>query len=68
MRSFVPPQDTGAYQTSLFAKMETNTASISTHQDSSPFLKNSDLLNFRGFVPEAHSNPVYDQPSHGGSK
>lgn len=65
MRSFVPPQDTGAYQTSLFAKMETNTASLSTHQDSSPFLMNSDLLDF---VPEAHSNPIYDQPGHGGSK
>lgn len=68
MLSFASPQGTGAYQTALFTKMETNTAVISAHQDSSQFLMTSDLLDLRGFVPEAHSNPVYDQASHGRSK
>lgn len=37
-------------------------AVISTRQDWGQFLMNWDPLDFREFVPEAHSNPVYDQP------
>lgn len=66
--NLVSPRGTAACQMPLFAKLKLPSSYLHPPRFKSVSHEPGDLLDVRGFAPEAHSNAVCDQPSHVGGK